>query len=87
VTQHPRRFLALAFTSMPAAYVAMMLKARARLGLRECRAAWLQGLTVSEYRALEAGEMNLSSDLWCRMVEVSQRPRSFEGRGPNDPCR
>jgi hypothetical protein len=27
-----------------------------RLGLRECRAAWLLGLTVREYRELEAGE-------------------------------
>jgi hypothetical protein len=27
-----------------------------RLGLRKCRAAWLLGLTVREYRGLEAGE-------------------------------
>ena len=39
-----------------AAYPAMMLRSRQRLGLRECRAAWLLGLTVPEYRELEAGE-------------------------------
>ena len=33
----------------------MMRRDRERLGLRECRAAWLLGLTVREYRALEAG--------------------------------
>jgi hypothetical protein len=31
----------------------MMHRDRERLGLRECRAAWLLGLTVRECRALE----------------------------------
>jgi hypothetical protein len=61
---------------MPASYVAMMPKARERLGLRECRAAWLLGLTVREYRQLEAGDAWISSDLWERMVEVFQWPRA-----------
>ena len=39
-----------------AAYPGMMRRDRERLGLRECRAAWLLGLTVREYRTLEAGE-------------------------------
>ena len=39
-----------------AAYPGMMRRDRERLGLRECRAAWLLGLTVREYRALEAGD-------------------------------
>ena len=39
-----------------AAYPGMMRRDRERLGLRECRAAWLLGLTVREYRVLEAGE-------------------------------
>jgi hypothetical protein len=37
-----------------AAYPAMMRRDRQRLGLRECRAAWLLGLTVREYRLLGA---------------------------------
>jgi len=60
-----------------AAYPAMMQRARRRLGLRECRAAWLLGLTVRDYRALEAGDLWVSSDLWERMVEGFQWPQSF----------
>ena len=39
-----------------AAYTSMMRRDRERLGLRECRAAWLLGRTVRQYRALEAGD-------------------------------
>ena len=54
-----------------AAYPAMMRRDRQRLGLRECRAAWLLGLTVREYRALEAGEDPLLvSRVWERMVAL-----------------
>jgi hypothetical protein len=61
-----------------AAYPAMMRRSRDRLGLRECRAAWLLGLTVREYRELEAGEdAGLSSDPWERMVEVFQWPQAL----------
>ena len=58
-----------------AAYPQMMRRDRERLGLRECRAAWLLGLTVREYRALEAGEDPvLVGQVWERMVEVFQWP-------------
>jgi hypothetical protein len=53
----------------------MLVRDRQRLGLRECRAAWLLGLTVREYRALEAGNAAITSDLWERMVEVFQWPQ------------
>ena len=54
-----------------AAYPAMMRRDRQRLGLRECRAAWLLGVTVREYRQLEAGEADLLLiKVWDRMVEV-----------------
>jgi hypothetical protein len=46
-----------------AAYPAMMCRDRQRLGLRECRAAWLFGLSVHEYRELEAGDAAISADL------------------------
>ena len=58
-----------------AAYPAMTRRDRARLGLRECRVAWLLGLTVREYRVLEAGDTFATSDLWDRMVEVFQWPK------------
>ena len=45
-----------------AAYPAMMRRARQRLGLRECRAAWLLGLTVREYREMEAGDLQPTQD-------------------------
>ena len=38
-----------------AAYATMMRRDRKREGLRECRAAWLLGVSVREYRELEAG--------------------------------
>ena len=63
---------------MAAAYVATMRRDRERLGLRECRAAWLLGLTVREYRILESGEdPSLVFRVWERMVEVFQWPKSF----------
>jgi hypothetical protein len=62
---------------VPAAYLALMPKARKREGLRICRAAWLLGLTVRQYRALEAGELMPDTDLWHRMVDVFNWPRSW----------
>jgi hypothetical protein len=63
-----------------AACPAMMRRSRQRLGLRECRAAWLLGLTVREYRALEAGDGRVTADLWSRMVKVFQWPRALGAR-------
>jgi hypothetical protein len=48
----------------------VMRRDRERLGLRECRAAWLLGLTVREYREL------VMPDLWERMVEVFEWPKA-----------
>ena len=60
-----------------AAYTSMMRCDPERLGLRECRAAWLLGLTVRQYRALEAGDDPvLVGQVWGRMVEVFQWPRA-----------
>ena len=56
----------------------MMRRSRQRLGLRECRAAWLLGLTVREYRELEAGEDPLLVvQVWERMVDVFQWPQAL----------
>ena len=40
----------------------MMQRDRKRQGPRECRAAWLIGVTVREYRDLEAGERDPDPD-------------------------
>lgn len=49
----------------------MMRRSRQRLGLRECRAAWLLGLTVREYRRLEGDQDGLlDAEIWERMVAV-----------------
>jgi hypothetical protein len=44
-----------------AVYPAMMQRDRQREGLRICRAAWLIGVTVREYREMEAGDRGPSS--------------------------
>jgi hypothetical protein len=64
-----------------AAYPSMMRGSRQRLGLRECRAACLLGLTVREYRALEAGDSPITSTLWDATVELFQWPRPERGIG------
>jgi hypothetical protein len=39
-----------------APFLTMMQRDRRREGLRVCRAAWLVGVTVREYREMEAGD-------------------------------
>jgi Helix-turn-helix domain len=53
-----------------AAYPSMMQRDRKREGLRVCRAAWLLGVTVREYREMEAGERIPDVGTWERMCEV-----------------
>ena len=64
----------------------MMIRDRQRLGLRECRTAWLLGLTVREYRTLEAGDDPvLVGQVWGRMVEVFQWPCGDAARRYSQP--
>ena len=42
---------------------------RERMGLREVQMAGRLGLTLAEHRALEAGEMHISFDLYERIVD------------------
>jgi hypothetical protein len=46
-------------------------------GLRVCRAAWLVGVTVREYREMEAGDRVPEFDTWDRLCELYGWPRSF----------
>jgi predicted transcriptional regulator len=53
-----------------AAFPKMLERDRRREGLRVCRAAWLLGVSVREYRELEAGERMSDADTYERIVEV-----------------
>ena len=53
-----------------AAYPRMLEAGRRREGFRVCRAAWLLGMTVREYRELEAWERSPTATEWERMVTL-----------------
>jgi hypothetical protein len=53
-----------------AAFPKMLERDRRWNGLRVCRVAWLLGVSVREYRELEAGATIPSSDVWDRMCEL-----------------
>jgi hypothetical protein len=63
--------------SMASAFRQMMRKDRGRQGLRECRAAWQIGVSVREYREIEAGERDPDLVTWRRMVDVFNWPKAF----------
>jgi hypothetical protein len=60
-----------------AAYARMMERDRKREGLRVCRAAWLIGVTVREYREIEAGDRTPSLATYRRISELYGWPRAF----------
>jgi hypothetical protein len=63
-----------------ASFPTMMQCDRKREGLRECRAAWLIGVTVREYREIEAGD-RIPSPGTCEWIsELYGLPERFEGR-------
>jgi predicted transcriptional regulator len=53
-----------------AAYPGMMQRARKREGLRVCRAAWLVGVSVREYREIEVGDRIPSLEAYRRISEL-----------------
>jgi hypothetical protein len=63
-----------------AAYPSMMQRDRRREGLRVCRAAWLVGVTVREYREMEAGDRVPEGDVWDWMCKLYGWPQSFVTR-------
>jgi transcriptional regulator with XRE-family HTH domain len=62
-----------------AAYPGMMQRFRKREGLRVCRAAWLVGVSVREYREIEAGAREPSLDTYEWIFELYGWPQSFTG--------
>ena len=61
-----------------AAYPGMMQRSRKREGLKVCRAAWLLGLSVREYREIEAGDRTPSLSTYERISELFEWPQTFE---------
>jgi hypothetical protein len=55
---------------MPAAYVAMLVRDRERMGFTIGQVAWRLGLKPEEYRELEAGTRWPTSTEWERMVAL-----------------
>jgi len=60
-----------------AAFPTMMHRDRRRQGLRVCRAVWLIGVSVREYREIEVGERDPDFETWRRMCEVFGWPLAF----------
>jgi predicted transcriptional regulator len=66
-----------------AAFPRMMQHDRKREGLRVCRAAWLIGVSVREYREIEAGDRMPNLDVYRRISELYAWPKTFVGQVRN----
>ena len=62
-----------------AAYASMMERDRKREGLRVCRAAWLIGVSVQEYREIMAGDRMLSLGTYRRICKLYGWPQTLSG--------
>jgi hypothetical protein len=60
-----------------AAFPSMLERDRRREGLRVCRAAWVLGLSVAEYRQLEAGTRSPTFETWDRICKLYGWPQTF----------
>ena len=49
------------------------------LGMRECQAAWRFGVSVREYRELEAGKRAPTFETWDRICKLYGWPQTFVG--------
>jgi hypothetical protein len=55
------------------------------MGFRVCRAAWLLGVSVREYRELEAGTRFPTFETWNRICKLYGWPQTFLVNG-RDHC-
>ena len=62
-------------------FAGMLERDRKREGLRVCQVAWLLGVSVREYRELEAGTSFPTFDTWDRMCKLYGWSQRFLG-GP-----
>ena len=58
-------------------FATMLRRDRERNGLRIARASWLVGVSVREYREIEAGTKPPDWDTYERVCELFGWPRSF----------
>ena len=63
-------------------FATMLKRDRQRNGLRVARASWLVGVSVRQYRELEAGTKRPDGDTYDRVSELFGWPRSFVGVPP-----
>lgn len=70
----PRLGSGLAWAMLPI-LVQHLPRDRERMGLREVQMAGRLGLTLRQYRSLEAGELQISNDLFERVVDLCGWPR------------
>jgi hypothetical protein len=61
-------------------FAGMLERDRKRRGLRVCRVAWIIGVSVREYRELEAGTRFPTSDVWDRMCDLYGWSQTFVGK-------
>jgi hypothetical protein len=59
----------------------MMERDRKREGLRVCCPTWLIGVSVREYRELEAGTGSPDFETWDRICKLYGWPQTFVGQG------
>jgi hypothetical protein len=69
-----------------AAYPRMLEHGRKREGLRVCRAAWLLGMKVREYRETISGDRDFTTDEYERACRLFGWPQSFWTRVLNRRC-
>lgn len=67
-----------------AAFPTMLERDRKREGLRVCRAAWLIGVSVREYREIERGDRMPRPDAYQRISELYGWPQTFVGRSERE---
>jgi hypothetical protein len=65
---------------MPAAFLSMLWGDRRRNGFTVGQVVWRLGITLDEYRALEAGEPIRDFDTWNRICKLNCWPRTFMGK-------
>jgi transcriptional regulator with XRE-family HTH domain len=63
-----------------ASYASVTRRVRKREGLRVCRAAWLIGVSVREYRDIEAGDRMPRLETYRRITELYGWPETFVGK-------
>jgi hypothetical protein len=61
----------------------MMERDRNREGLRLCRAAWLIGVSVREYREIVAGDRMPSLETYRRIGDLYGWPQTFVASSAN----